>query len=58
MKRVRAFLLRLRGTLSPDADRDFAAELDSHLQMHIDDNVARGMTPDEARRQARLRLGG
>jgi predicted permease len=57
MRRLRALLLRLRGTLSPRRD-DFGAELESHLQLHIDDNLRAGMTPDEARRNALLRLGG
>ncbi|MEO7889747.1 MAG: ADOP family duplicated permease [Vicinamibacterales bacterium] len=39
-------------------DRDFAAELDSHIQLHIDDNIRAGMTPDEARRRALIALGG
>jgi putative ABC transport system permease protein len=39
-------------------DRDLHAELASHLQLHIDDNLARGMSPEEARRQALLSLGG
>jgi putative ABC transport system permease protein len=39
-------------------DRDLAAELDSHLQLHIDDNLRAGMPPAEARRHARLKLGG
>ena len=37
---------------------ELAAELESHLQMHIDDNVRAGMTPEEARRHALLELGG
>jgi predicted permease len=39
-------------------ERDLAAELDSHLQHHIDDNLRSGMTPAEARRSAVLKLGG
>jgi predicted permease len=39
-------------------DREFSAELNSHLQSHIDDNVRAGMTIDEARRQALISLGG
>ncbi len=39
-------------------DRDLQAELASHLQMHIDDNLRAGMSAEEARRQARARLGG
>ncbi len=39
-------------------DRELTAELESHLAMHIDDNLRAGMTPVEARRQALLKLGG
>ena len=34
------------------ADRELAAELESHLQLHVDDNLRAGMSPDEARRRA------
>ncbi|HET9370269.1 MAG TPA: ABC transporter permease, partial [Vicinamibacterales bacterium] len=36
---------------------DFADELESHLQLHIDDNIRAGMPPDEARRVALARIG-
>src|SRR5215831_9290700 len=39
-------------------DREFNAELDAHLQLHIDDNIRAGLTDDEARRHALLALGG
>jgi putative ABC transport system permease protein len=39
-------------------DREFSAELQSHLDMHISDNMRAGMPPDEARRQALIALGG
>ncbi len=39
-------------------ERAFADEIESHLAMHVDDNIRRGLSPDEARRQARLALGG
>lgn len=39
-------------------DHELADELESHLQLHVDDNVRAGMHPDEARRQAVLALGG
>ncbi|HUA00092.1 MAG TPA: ABC transporter permease [Candidatus Aquilonibacter sp.] len=39
-------------------DRELAAELESHLQMHIDENVRAGMSPEEARRHALIHLGG
>lgn len=39
-------------------EQELAAELESHLQFHIDDNLRAGMTPVEARRDARIKLGG
>jgi predicted permease len=39
-------------------DRDLDEEIQSHLQLHIDDNLQLGMTPEEARRAAMLKLGG
>src|SRR5512140_3315310 len=38
-----------------DAER--ARELDAYLQIETDENVARGLTPDEARRAAYRKLG-
>jgi predicted permease len=39
-------------------DGELADEIDSHLEMHIEENLLRGMTPAEARRQALIKLGG
>src|SRR4051812_19813707 len=50
--RVRAFA----GTR--ELDRDFDQEFESHLTMSVDDHVSRGMTPEEARRAALIRMGG
>ncbi len=59
MKRLRAALARLAGLVSRERqERAFDDELDSHIQMHIDDNLRAGMTAVEARRNALLRLGG
>ena len=38
-------------------DREIGAELESHISLRTEDNVARGMTPTEARREALLRFG-
>lgn len=38
-------------------NRERARELESHLAHEIDDNVARGMMPKEARRQASVKFG-
>src|SRR5262245_46542151 len=59
MRRLRALAIRLAGALQPGRrDREFRDELESHLELHIDDNIRAGMTPAEARRAAILRLGG
>lgn len=39
-------------------DRDLTAELHSHMQMAIDENLRAGLTPDEARRRALIQFGG
>jgi len=39
-------------------DRDLDDELQAHLAMLTEDNIRRGLAPDEAARQAHLRLGG
>ena len=59
MRRWRTFPIRLSGVFNgARRDRDLAAELDSHLQLHIDDNLRAGMTPAEARRSALIELVG
>src|SRR5688500_6558012 len=59
MRWLRMWFWRLAGLVDGGrTDRELAAELESHLQMHIDDNRRLGMTPDAARRHALLKLGG
>ncbi|MGC2828070.1 MAG: ABC transporter permease [Candidatus Acidiferrum sp.] len=56
---VRTLASRTRAWLSRGAvDKEFEQELEAHLDLLTDENVRRGMTPDEARRNARIRLGG
>jgi predicted permease len=38
-------------------DREIDAELKAHIEMRIEDNLAAGMSPEEARRDAQLRFG-
>jgi predicted permease len=38
-------------------DRDIDDELQAHLDLRTDDNLAAGMSPEQARRDARLRFG-
>jgi len=59
MKKLRMLWIRLKETLSATSSmNDISAELESHLELHIDDNLRAGMTPYQARRQALLKLGG
>ena len=59
MRALRGWLHRLRGLAwRGRAEREFTQELESHLQMHIDDNLRAGMSLEQARRQAMMRLGG
>src|SRR5215217_5738501 len=49
---------RIRALVRSGAlDRDFEEELDSHLTLSTEENLRRGMTPEQARRAAALRLG-
>ena len=56
---LRALWLRVRGMFgSGRVGGDFAAELESHLAMDVEDGVRAGLSREEARRQALIRLGG
>ena len=56
---LRSFFLRLRNLFrKQQLDRDLNDELATHLALHIADNLHSGMSPEEARRVALLKLGG
>ena len=59
MRKLRAWFLRLGGLFGKERqEREMADELEGHLEMHIQDNLRRGMTPEAARRDALIKLGG
>ena len=59
MSFLRACSIRLRNMFrKQNMERDFSDELNSHLEMHIADNLRAGMSPEEARRSALITLGG
>jgi macrolide transport system ATP-binding/permease protein len=59
MKAVRAWWRRVAGVFAGRrAEQELSAELESHVALHVDDNLRAGMTPIEARRQAMVALGG
>jgi macrolide transport system ATP-binding/permease protein len=59
MRKLRALWMRLQGAFGVGCtDTELDAELETHLQMHIDDAIRAGLNPKEARRQALIKLGG
>jgi hypothetical protein len=59
MRWLRVWLLRLGGLFRRERHyQEFAREVESHLQLHIEDNLRSGMTPEEARRKALIKFGG
>src|SRR5678816_2238899 len=59
MRRLREWIARFGGLFDKERkDRELEEEIESHLQFYIEDNLQSGMTPQEARRQAMIKLGG
>jgi predicted permease len=59
MRRLRTLWIRICGTFGNNRESmELDEELESHLQMHIEDNVRSGLSKAEARRQALIYLGG
>jgi putative ABC transport system permease protein len=59
MRQLRAWFLRLGASFGRNRnEKDFAAELENHLRLHIEDNLRSGMSAEEARRKALIKLGG
>ncbi|HEV2245763.1 MAG TPA: permease prefix domain 1-containing protein, partial [Terriglobia bacterium] len=50
---------RLRAFFSKrELDRELDSELSSHVEMAVEENLRQGMSEQEARRRALVRLGG
>ena len=59
MRKLRAVLVRLAGWFGKTRrEREWTAEFESHLRLHIDDNLRAGMSAEEARREALVKFGG
>lgn len=53
MEWLNLMLARLRGVLWPDAvHNDIDEELRCYIELEVEANIKRGITPEEARRQA------
>jgi predicted permease len=58
LEQLRTAVSRMRGLFAGrHIDEEFERELASHLAFLTEENIRRGMAPEEAARQARLRLG-
>ncbi|HTV81235.1 MAG TPA: ABC transporter permease [Acidobacteriaceae bacterium] len=58
MRTVNRLRVRLRNLLSGQrGDHRLREEMEAHLAMQTEENIRTGMTPAEARRQARLKFG-
>src|SRR5262245_40310457 len=59
MRHIRSALARITGIFTRfRRDADLRDELQSHLDMETEENIRRGMHPDEARRRALMASGG
>ena len=59
MRPLRAWFIRCGGMFNKELrERELSAEMESHLQLHIEDNLCAGMSPAQARREAIMKLGG
>jgi predicted permease len=59
MRQLRAWFSRLGEVFGKRRrEQELSAEMESHLQLHIDDNLRAGMSQAQARREALMKLGG
>jgi macrolide transport system ATP-binding/permease protein len=59
MRLLSVWFRRLAGLFhKQQRDAELTEELESHLQLHMEDNLRAGMTPEAARCDALLKLGG
>ena len=58
MRRMRAWLVRLTDPFNKRRrEQELADEIETNLELQIEDNIRAGMAPDEARRNALLKFG-
>jgi predicted permease len=59
MRRLRRAFSRVRSFFEkPTLDADLEAEIAAHIELAVEENIERGMSPLEARRVALVRFGG
>jgi len=59
VKALWTFWSRLTGLFGRSRrEREMAQEFESHFEMHVEDNIRAGMSPEQARREALIKFGG
>ena len=59
MSSLRSLFSRLRNSVRKEQlDSELDNELRAHVELHVEDNLRAGMTPEAARRDALVKLGG
>ena len=59
MRAMQSLFRRVRSLFAKDASNaELSEELHFHLQQAIEEKIASGMAPEEARRRARIDFGG
>jgi putative ABC transport system permease protein len=59
MSRLRGIVARLRGLFfAGGREREWRAEFETHVALHVEDNLRAGMSAEEARRRALVEFGG
>ncbi len=59
MSSLRRFLIRFAGIFRKGRqEQEMADELESHFQIHVEENLRRGMNAEQALREAKLKFGG
>lgn len=59
VRHMRAWFRRIAGIFHKSAgDRELSAEMESHVRLHVEDNLRAGMTMAQAKREALMKLGG
>ncbi len=59
MRILRSWMMRLSGLFGKNqGEREMQEEFESHIAMHVADNLRAGMTAQDAQRDALLKLGG
>lgn len=59
LRLIRAWFRRVAGLFAKSGrDRELSAEMESHIQLHVEESLRAGMTLTQAKREAFMKLGG